>query len=32
MAVPDGVGVDDEIGTVLALIEAAGLVGPHFSF
>jgi len=29
--VPDGVGVDDEVGAMLTLIETAGLIGTHFS-
>ena len=29
VTVPDGVGVDHDGGAVLALIEAAGLIGPH---
>ncbi len=30
VAIPDGLGVDDDDRAVLALIEAAGLVGPDF--
>jgi hypothetical protein len=29
MAVPDGVGINDDGGSVLALVEASGLVGPN---
>src|SRR5579871_4220149 len=32
MAVPDGVGIDHDVGPVLTLIEAAGLVGAHATF
>ncbi len=32
VSVPDGFGIDDDGWTVLALIEAARLVGPHFAF
>jgi hypothetical protein len=31
VSVPDGVGIDDEVRAVLALIETARLVGPHFA-
>jgi hypothetical protein len=31
-AVPDGLGVDDDDGTVLALVEAAGLIGADSVF
>jgi len=31
-AVPDGVGIDDHHGTVLALVETAGFVGADFAF
>jgi len=30
-AIPDRIGIDHEVGAVLALIEAAGLVGPYLS-
>ncbi len=32
MSIPDGVRVDDNIRAVLALVEAAGLVGADFAF
>ena len=32
VSIPDGVGIDHEIWAMLALIEAAGLVGSHFAF
>lgn len=32
MSVPNGIGVDDEVGAVLALIETSGLVSAHFAF
>src|SRR5258708_18648033 len=32
VAIPDSVGIDDKIRAVLALIEATGLIGPHFAF
>ena len=32
VSVPDGIGIDDDVWTVLALIEAAGLIGTHFAF
>jgi hypothetical protein len=31
-AVPDGVGIDDHYGAVLALVETAGFVGADFAF
>jgi hypothetical protein len=31
-AVPDGVGIDDHYGAVLALVETAGFVGTDFAF
>ena len=30
--VPDGFGIDDQVGAVLALVEASGLVGANSSF
>lgn len=32
MSVPDGVGVDDDVGAVFALVEASGLIGTNFAF
>ena len=32
VSVPDGVGVDDEVGAVFALVEASGLIGADFAF
>ena len=32
VSVPDRIRIDHEIWAVLALVEAAGLVGPHFAF
>jgi len=29
-AIPDGIGIDDQVGSVLALVKAAGLVRAHF--
>lgn len=31
-AVPDGIGIHHQVRTMLALVKAAGLIGPHFSF
>src|SRR5580698_960286 len=31
-AIPDGVGINDHVRTVLALVETAGLVGPDLAF
>jgi len=31
VAIPDSVGIDDEIRAVFALIKATGLVRPHFT-
>jgi len=28
--IPDGIGIDDKVGSVLALVKAAGLVRAHF--
>jgi hypothetical protein len=32
VSIPHGLGIDDEVRAVLALIETAGLVGSHFAF
>lgn len=32
VSVPDGVGVDDDVGAVLALVEASRLIGADFAF
>ena len=32
VSVPDGVGIDDDVGAVLALIKASGLVGTDAAF
>ena len=32
VAVPDGFGIDDYVGAVLALVEASGLVGADAAF
>ena len=31
VSIPNGIGIDDEVWAVLALIETAGLVGAHFA-
>jgi hypothetical protein len=32
VSIPHGLGIDDEVRAVLALIETAGLVGSYFAF